>query len=252
MSETTPHKLTDEQWAAIQAKWATGATSNRQLAVVYGISEAAIRKKAKTEGWERDLAAINRVHDEAAVRTIQAAFADEVRTRELAANSPETQAELREEVTERAIASIVEFNINHLSRVAKLEGTAGRVQELIDIWLADDDGSPEATAKRQAAADRLFVGRGDGMSSVMTSLARTSESIQNQIRKAIGADDRAQRVELSGPGGSPIQTEGSAIDFSQLSTADAAVLYEAARVMEGKRERSPIPLPPAGPGEDGE
>lgn len=44
-------------WENVEADYRTGRFSNRVLAVKYGCTEGAIRKKAKAEGWEKDLTA---------------------------------------------------------------------------------------------------------------------------------------------------------------------------------------------------
>lgn len=43
-------------WDALHALWRTNTLSNQQLARQFNCSEAMIRKKAKADGWERDLA----------------------------------------------------------------------------------------------------------------------------------------------------------------------------------------------------
>ncbi len=40
-------------WAGIERDFRAGVMSNREIARWYGLSETAIRKKAKAEGWER-------------------------------------------------------------------------------------------------------------------------------------------------------------------------------------------------------
>ncbi len=42
-------------WAAIEIDYRAGQLSNRALAEKYGVSDTAIRKKAKAEGWEKAL-----------------------------------------------------------------------------------------------------------------------------------------------------------------------------------------------------
>lgn len=47
----------DIDWQAIRSAYRCGIPGNRQLAAEHGISESAIRARAKREGWKRDLAA---------------------------------------------------------------------------------------------------------------------------------------------------------------------------------------------------
>lgn len=44
-------------WEAIEREYRAGQLSLREIARVYGCSDTAIRKKAKANGWERDLSA---------------------------------------------------------------------------------------------------------------------------------------------------------------------------------------------------
>lgn len=43
-------------WEAIEREYRAGQLSLRAIASAHGITEGAVRKKAKAEGWERDLA----------------------------------------------------------------------------------------------------------------------------------------------------------------------------------------------------
>lgn len=53
----TPEKKTKKtpDWQRIRAEYRAGQLSIREIARQYDLSETAIRKKAKTEGWTRDL-----------------------------------------------------------------------------------------------------------------------------------------------------------------------------------------------------
>lgn len=50
---TDPKKPVD--WQAVEAEYRSGSLSNRLLAEKHGVSEGAVRKKAKTQGWPKDL-----------------------------------------------------------------------------------------------------------------------------------------------------------------------------------------------------
>ena len=50
MADKTP------DWEAIHAEYRAGQLSNVLLGKKHGISEGAIRKRAKAEGWQKDLA----------------------------------------------------------------------------------------------------------------------------------------------------------------------------------------------------
>jgi len=48
-------RLSVDDWQALRAEYRTGLFSNCQLAEKYGISETALRKRAKKEDWGKDL-----------------------------------------------------------------------------------------------------------------------------------------------------------------------------------------------------
>ncbi len=56
-------------WSAIEKEFRAGVKSNRQIADEHGVTETAIRKKAKSYGWVKDLAAIIRAKAAEKVRT---------------------------------------------------------------------------------------------------------------------------------------------------------------------------------------
>ena len=67
MSEKKP-VIAPADWARIEADYRAGIKTLRQMAAEHGITEGAIRKRAKKEDWERDLAAKVQAKAEAIVR----------------------------------------------------------------------------------------------------------------------------------------------------------------------------------------
>ena len=47
-------------WEGVEREYRTGTRSLRDIGAEFGCTEGAIRKKAKAEGWERDLSAGDR------------------------------------------------------------------------------------------------------------------------------------------------------------------------------------------------
>lgn len=85
-------------WEAIESAYRAGVLSLREIASQHGISDTAIRKRAKKEGWTRDLAA-----------KVKAKADDLVRKREVRAKvRSENQISERElvEATAEAIANV--------------------------------------------------------------------------------------------------------------------------------------------------
>lgn len=80
-----PKLITEEMWDGIWNKYITGLTTVADIAREFGVSETAIRTKAKDDGWTRDLAA--QVNAEATKRLALSEAATEAaaRRKELAA-----------------------------------------------------------------------------------------------------------------------------------------------------------------------
>ena len=266
-------EITTEQWAALRAEWEAGLGSNRQLAARYGVSEAALRKRATKEHWAKQAtAAVEQVHDGATLRTLerlgeadaqqqaggaQAGAQKQVRTSNTRVPPPllneEERGELSAEALERATEALAGFNIEHLDRLKRLQQTADRIQDLLDLYLSFplEGDSDEVKAHRdrcQQAASLLMPGRTDGMPALMQALAKMRDSVQQQIRRMFGADDRARKVEVTGKGGGPVQLEGApVIDLTAMTTEQLETVFSAVLVLEGQKPRPPIPMPPTGP-----
>jgi len=87
-------KQTD--WEALEVDYRAGIASIRELARQYDVSDTAIRKKAKADGWERDLT--EKVHERVRAKLVRA----EVRA--LNAREPvRTEAEIIEAAAETAV-----------------------------------------------------------------------------------------------------------------------------------------------------
>lgn len=61
-------KKRNTDWAAIELDYRAGVKSLRQMGAEYGVSESAIRKRGKNEGWQRDLLALIRMKADELVR----------------------------------------------------------------------------------------------------------------------------------------------------------------------------------------
>lgn len=75
-------------WEAIDREYAAGMLSVREIARRYSCSETAIRKRAKAEGWERDLSA--RVQKEVRRKLVREGVRSEASEREIVEHASET------------------------------------------------------------------------------------------------------------------------------------------------------------------
>lgn len=250
-------RLTDAQWAAIRAEWRTGAFSNVELAKKYGITEKAIRKRAITEGWIRDLG--DAAEARAARKMIdrenpgsegsedgsdQGGQSDPYRTRksEEAIRKAGLLRLAEESVLEQLADQRATANLAALARAQDLTAVRNRYLGLIqDVMSGDQE-------KVALAGPVLLMGRGDSLSGAIKALAAVDESLQKVIRTALGMDREAKRVQISGPGGGPMQTEAKAsFDVSKLTTEQLVALSQVNAMLDGADIDRPPPRPPGEP-----
>lgn len=135
-------KQTD--WEALEVDYRAGIASIRELARQYDVSDTAIRKKAKADGWERDLT--EKVHERVRSKLVRA----EVRA--LNAREPvRTDAEIIEAAAETAVqvVQIHRRDVRHgrlicAALFAELQDTSANreiIAESIDSE-TQDDSSP--------------------------------------------------------------------------------------------------------------
>lgn len=95
-------------WERIEQSYRTGLMSIREMATLAGISEGAIRKRAKAHGWERDISAKVNSKADALVRTEQ--VRSQVRT----------ERALSERVLIEATAQVIaDVRLQHRGDIAK-------------------------------------------------------------------------------------------------------------------------------------
>lgn len=280
--------LDEAGWEALRAEYRTTMASLRALARKYDVDESTIREKRRKrpEDWNRDPRVAQAVQDEGHLRTLEGA----VRARVLDApphTPPHLRGRARGagaagEAAEEAVGIISDLvadaraaieevaadaqadllaraNLDHLTRTQKLKEIFTRHAALLAAALEMPtltpvaDGSTNASlAPAQSAALAVLTGqsRSDTLAGHMQAAVAMAEKIQMQERRALGMDQGPKKLELSGPGGGPIEstTKGEiAFDPTKLSTEQLAVLYEAGCVLAGSQERPPVPLPPADP-----
>lgn len=251
-------QLTEAQWDAIRSAWETGSAA-RSLAAEFGVDESSIRNRQKKGGWVRDEAALERMQVRGQARTLLGA-ADPASSREGIPHpaacgtardelTPEDRAALRDARVEAAADVIAQANLQALSKVSKLDRTFDRLTDLLDAALAKPASEDDVKAQAEAL-NVLLAGRGDSLMGVISTQAKLAETIQNQRRKALGMEDRPKRVEHTGPGGGPIETDTRTtveVDYSRFTTEELELMRAAAQVVEGRKSRPPIPMPPTGP-----
>jgi hypothetical protein len=174
-------------WEAIERAYRAGALSIRTIAERNGISDTAIRKKAKASGWARDLS--EQVRKEVRNKLVRG----EVRDEQCA--NPERDAEIVEEAAEEG-ARVVR---SHRRDIRKATNLADLLMDdlLTTIKRRDEieDAIDEETADDTNGMRRATMLSAVALPSNAKTLFQLSSAMKNlQIleRQAFGLDDKEQ------------------------------------------------------------
>lgn len=179
-------------WERIEADYRAGVLSIREIASAHTLTEGAIRKRAKRDGWERDLGAKVRAKADALVRK------EEVRSlvrsesayseREIVEHGGELLANVQ--LTQRKDVS--RARTLAMSLLAELETETDNLalfQELGEILRSEDD---KGSDKRNDLYQKVISGAGRVDS--MKKLADTLKTLIGLEREAYGMTDEAPPV----------------------------------------------------------
>jgi hypothetical protein len=175
----------DVDWEGIEREYRAGQLSLREIGREYGVSEAAIRKRAKKEAWSRDLTA----KVQAAVRT------ELVRAEVRSAHRDQTEREIVAEAAMRGVDVILAHRTDVKAArtiVSELltelaEASTGRAE--IEAAIEDE------TAKDQGGGRRAAMLKAVSLSTRSTVLVNLSAALKNVIsleRQAFNLDAEAQ------------------------------------------------------------
>lgn len=118
-------------WESIEREYRAGVLSIREIGKVHGVSDTAIRKKAKTDRWQRDLT--ERINEQVRSELVCSGFAPVDPKR--GANQKQTERE----IIDQAAATVVQVVREHRGRIK--QGNA--LVELLTKQLMDVAGSRE-------------------------------------------------------------------------------------------------------------
>lgn len=174
-------------WEAIERAYRAGALSIRTIAERNGISDTAIRKKAKAAGWARDLS--EQVRKEVRNKLVRG----EVRDEQCA--NPERDAEIVEEAAEEG-ARVVR---SHRRDIRKATNLADLLMDDLLTTIKRRDEIEDAI-KEETADDTNGMRRATMLSAValpsnaktLFQLSSAMKNLQILERQAFGLDDKEQ------------------------------------------------------------
>lgn len=105
-------------WESVERRYRAGLLSVREIAKQAGVSEGAVRKKVKANGWERDLTA--KVRDKVRTELVRSEYAQKATTTE-------------RELVETAAATIVQVVREHRKDIAKARRVVEKLLDQLDV-----------------------------------------------------------------------------------------------------------------------
>lgn len=146
-------------WEAVEREYRAGQLSLREIARAAGVTEGAIRKRAKKDEWERDL-----------TEKIREAVRSELVRSEVRNSDPRTEKEM---VSLAALRS-VDVILSHRRDIARFRKIASDLLVAIE---ADDEKAPE---ERMSPKERAAL---------LEQLSRIAARMIQLERQAFGLDD---------------------------------------------------------------
>jgi hypothetical protein len=176
---------TSVDWELIERDYRAGILSVREIAASQGISHAAINKRAKRDGWERDLAA-----------KIQAKAEALVSKREVS-----TQVSTERLVTERAIVEgnamrVAEVRMSHRADIRRLRNLAISMLEELEAETRDIALFNELGELLRAEDDKGQDKRNDLYNKVISSAQRidSMKKLAETLKILIGIEREAYGI----------------------------------------------------------
>lgn len=152
-------------WEALEVEYRTGKYSNRQLGAKFGVSESAIRYRAKGKGWEKDLS--KKVQQQTRIRSTQKAVVDTVRKQREAQGS-DVEAPLTED-------EIVNAAAEHSATIIT------RHQQRIDSYQTIVDDFAERIKEQVATGKVTVIAKNGEPTEIDTPLDYIGKSISSGV-----------------------------------------------------------------------
>jgi uncharacterized protein with FMN-binding domain len=175
-------------WEAIQIEYAKGTRSNVDIAVQFGVSEGAIRKKAREKNWAKDLTAQIRI--KAAQKVREAEYEASTSYKDARTNAVEIEAEKQADITLKHRSDIrlhMQLRnslLNECMVQSEQIDDLERLAEIIDS--GDDDRMTQAFRKATSLPQRVDT---------FKKLVESTKTLVGLEREAYGISDK---LDLSG------------------------------------------------------
>lgn len=210
-------------WERIEADYRAGLLSLREIAEPNGITEGAVRKRAKRDGWERDLGAKIKAKADALVR--KDAVRSEVRS---------TDAASEAQIVDANAAAIVAVRLGHRTDirtgrelVRKLLAEVTAITDRTDLIESLEQALAAEDAEERGTKALEALQRVTSLPGRVGAVAKLAEALKNLVtleRQAWGLDEEGEKPK------SP---------FPDLAPKEAQALVEAIDAIRRARTRAP-------------
>ena len=195
---TSPSKRKTADWERIELDYRAGVKSLREIAGEHDISEGAIRKRAKRDGWERDLAEKIQQRAEALVRT------EQVRSSVRAETAAHRQATERQ-IIEANAEAVANVKTAHRADIRRARGIVGALFGELEVMVGEDRvalleqlgemmHNPDEHGRDKLNDLYHQIISLPGRSKAMKDLTSSLQSLVGMERTAYGMDDKQQVI----------------------------------------------------------
>ncbi|WP_024873147.1 hypothetical protein [Tolumonas lignilytica] len=192
-------------WESLETEYRAGILNNCELGKKYGVSEGAIRKKAKALDWVKDISG-----------KIQARAQELVRKREVREKVREEESSNQRVLIEATAEVIADVQLNQRKDITR---TRGLVMKMLAELEAETDNIDlfEQLGEMMRRENDKGIDKLNDLYHKVISLAGRSKTIKDLSdslktlvaleRQAFNIPDDPSKVELSGPNGQPLNSE---------------------------------------------
>lgn len=153
-------------WERVEVEYRAGQLSIREISRAHGVTDTAVRKRAKSEKWTRDLT--EQVRRAARSEAVRSAVRSDL------SREPVSDDEIVATFGARGARAIE----GHLARADRLKALADKLTTELEAYM--NGGKPSV---------EIFVSRSDSPATIIRTLADTAERVAKIERQALNLDD---------------------------------------------------------------
>lgn len=218
-----PEKKSPPDWERIELDYRAGIKSLREIATEHGISEGAIRKRARRDGWERDLSAKIQARAEGLVR--KEAVRSEVRTERTASER---------QIVEANAQGVADVLLSHrrdiqrtrtvvMAMMAELEASCGEEQAALLVQLGEMMRNPDQYGRDKLNDLYQAIVSLPGRAKTMKDLAASLATLVDKEREAFNIGAKTPNGEEPAGGARALTDAERAVRLSRLFASSPEV-----------------------------